>query len=336
MFGCDELREMRDRLAELAGRFDAGGLDGETAAALVKDAAAIENMAAALRAQLARRVEATHAWRKDGYRSAAHQLAQEAGISVGKAKAELETALRLQLLPATAQAHREGKLSADKAAAVADAASADPSAEQRLVEHAQRRSLGELRDECARVKAAADPDPDATHKRIHAARTCRRRTTVEGGGEIVYGSTLEEVNEVWAVLKGFATTEFDKARLQGRREPEDAYAADGMLAMARAAAGAATGLRPTATLKGRVRRPVPTKIIFRCDVAALRRGHVQGDEVCDIAGVGPVPVSVIRDVLETGDPFVAAVLTDGVDVISVAHLGRKPTAHQLTALEWRQ
>ena len=37
-------------------------------------------------------MEATHAWRKDGYRSAAHQLAQEAGISVGKAKAELETA----------------------------------------------------------------------------------------------------------------------------------------------------------------------------------------------------------------------------------------------------
>src|SRR2546421_2646543 len=106
--------------------------------------------------------------------------------------------------------------------------------------------------------------------------------------------------------------------------------------MARAAAGAATGMRPTATLKGRVRRPVPTKMIFRCDVAALRRGHVQGDEVCDIAGVGPVPVSVIRDLLDHGDPFLAAVLTDGVDVISVAHLGRKPTAHQLTALEWRQ
>ena len=31
-----------------------------------------------------------------------------------------------------------------------------------------------------------------------------------------------------------------------------------------------------------------------------------------------------------------AVLTDGIDVISVAHLGRSPNAYQLTALEWLQ
>ena len=48
-----------------------------------------------------------------------------------------------------------------------------------------------------------------------------------------------------------------------------------------------------------------------------------------------MPISVIKDLYET-DPFVAAVLTDGEDVISVAHLGRSPRAHQLTALQWLQ
>jgi len=53
-----------------------------------------------------------------------------------------------------------------------------------------------------------------------------------------------------------------------------------------------------------------------------------------LVGFGPVAVSVIRDMIDTGDPFLTAVATDGVDVVGVAHLGRRPTAHQRTALEW--
>lgn len=39
--------------------------------------------------------------------------------------------------------------------------------------------------------------------------------------------------------------------------------------------------------------------------------------------------------IASGDAFLAAVVTKGVDVVSVAHLGRRPTAHQQTGLEWR-
>jgi len=35
------------------------------------------------------------------------------------------------------------------------------------------------------------------------------------------------------------------------------------------------------------------------------------------------------------DAFVTAVVSDGVDVSTVAHLGRRPTAHQRSALEVR-
>ena len=64
---------------------------------------------------------------------------------------------------------RAGRLSGAQAASVIDAAAANPGAEARLVDGVGRMSLTECRDECARVKAAADPDPDATYRRIHAA-----------------------------------------------------------------------------------------------------------------------------------------------------------------------
>ncbi|HVE46891.1 MAG TPA: hypothetical protein VNA57_09130 [Acidimicrobiales bacterium] len=59
-----------------------------------------------------------------------------------------------------------------------------------------------------------------------------------------------------------------------------------------------------------------------------------GDETCEVAGVGQVPVSVVRAMIATDDPFLAAVVTRGQDVVNVAHLGRRPSAHQLSALDW--
>src|SRR5207247_10656100 len=79
-----------------------------------------------------------------------------------------------------------------------------------------RRSLGELKDECERIKAAADPDPDATHKRTHDERSCRKRKTSEFGGQITYSSTIEEINEVWSVVTGFANQQFDLAFFRRR------------------------------------------------------------------------------------------------------------------------
>jgi hypothetical protein len=72
----------------------------------------------------------------------------------------------------------------------------------------------------------------------------------------------------------------------------------------------------------------------RIDFEALLRGYVIEGEVCEVAGFGPIAVSAVRDLLESGDPFLAAVVTRGVQVVGVAHLGRRVTAHQQTALEW--
>src|SRR3954468_2637707 len=242
MFDCTELQEMRKRLVGFAAEFDAELLDGERASQVIADAAAMINTLSSIKVRAALRLEHTQTFRRDGHPSAAHQLAHVTGSSVGKAKSELEAGKRLEALPATAQALSEGTLSAAKAAAVADAATADPSAEGRLLDHAQRRSLGELKDECARVKAAADPDPDATRRRVHAERRARTFSTGVGSSRLVWDDTTERIAEAWAVVTGYANTEFDLARLEERHESEAAYAADAMLAMARAAAGGGTAV----------------------------------------------------------------------------------------------
>src|SRR3954470_16115147 len=184
MFDYTELEEMGKRLVDIASEFDAELLDGDAAGKVVKAVATMTNTLSSIKVRAALRIETTQTFRRDGHPSAAHQLAHATGSSVGKAKSELEAGKRLEALPATAKALSEGTLSADKAAAVADAATADPSAEGRLLDHAQRRSLGELKDECARVKAAADPDPDATHRRVHAGRNARMFNTAVGSARL--------------------------------------------------------------------------------------------------------------------------------------------------------
>ena len=76
------------------------------------------------------------------------------------------------------------------------------------------------------------------------------------------------------------------------------------------------------------------KVIARVDLLALLRGRPLDGEVCELAGFGPVAPSAIRDLIETGDPFLAAVVTKGEQVVGVAHLGRRASAGQQTALEW--
>jgi hypothetical protein len=74
------------------------------------------------------------------------------------------------------------------------------------------------------------------------------------------------------------------------------------------------------------------KIIVRIDYDAWVRGYRLEGETCHIAGVGEVPVAAVRDLMPCA--IVAAVVTKGRDVVTVAHLGRNFDAFQRTALQW--
>lgn len=73
--------------------------------------------------------------------------------------------------------------------------------------------------------------------------------------------------------------------------------------------------------------------VVRCDLAALQRGAVDGDEVCEIAGVGPIPIDKAVELL--GEATWRLLITRGVDVLNVTTLSRKATAAMLASLAWR-
>ncbi|MGI8632165.1 MAG: DUF222 domain-containing protein [Solirubrobacterales bacterium] len=298
---CDTLVELQEAMRRYAASFDPSLLGGTDAAAVMGLAGAIERMAATVKGLAAARVSDSGVWKAGGDRSAAHHLARTTGTSVGQAGEAIETARRLARLPGVAAAARSGQLSAQQAAAVAGACGADPSAESRLLEKARTSSLAELRDECARTRAAADPDPEARRKAIHDGRYLRGHTDAEGAWHLHMRDNPEVGAEILAALAPIRDRLFRAARAEGRHEPAEAYAADALAELAR---GGVVADGPRA---GRSR----AKLIARVDLLALLRGRPIEGEVCELAGFGPVAASAIRDLIDTGDPFLAAVITRG-------------------------
>jgi len=324
---CDTLSELRAGVSRYAGAFDAALLSGDQAAAAVEAATAIEAMIGNVRAKAAARVAETRAWKGAGERSAVSHLARSTGSTLGQATETLQTGQRLKDLPVLDAAARSGELSAQQTAAIADAATADPASEARLVAKAKDTSLAELRHECAKTKAAACADLEARRRQIHDRRFLRDWTDGEGAWHLHMRNNPEVGAELMAALAPIRDRLFNTARVEGRREPLDAYAADALVE-AVCGSGDDDTAAPARGARGRA------KVIVRVDLPALLRGYPADEETCDIAGFGPVAVSAVRDLLDTGDAFLAAVVTAGEAVVGVAHLGRRPRAAQQTALEW--
>jgi hypothetical protein len=270
---------------------------------------------------MARRAEAACTWPRAGYRSAAEQLAAVSGSSVAAARSMLETSKQLEELPATADAMRAGKLSRAKAEAIASAATVAPEAEAGLLAGADA-PLAVVRDKCLQAKAV---DRDAAHERIRRERYAREFTDAEGAWNFVARGTPEDGARFRFAHEPIVDEMFKAARSEDRKESRDAYAFDAFIELAERAASPNTA---------ETKAPAPRFMgLIRADIEALRRGRVEGDEVCEIAGLGPIPVTVARELL--GDAVLKLVITKGVDVANVTHLGRSPTVAQQVALWWQ-
>ncbi len=276
---------------------------------------------------LARRVEDSGSWRRTDARSAAEHLANLAGSSLSEAQQLLLTSKRVQKLALTSAAIRRGELSPGKAHAIADAASVVPEAEAGLLEGAAHKSISDVREECLRAKATSNPDD--RHDRIHRERRLTQHKDSEGAWKAFLRGPIDAQAEFKAAHEPILNELFEAARANGEREPREAYAFDALIEMARRATGTP---RREAGEKAK-RRPAKWIGILRLDLEALQRGRIEGDETCEIRGLGPIPVTRARDLL--GDAILKLVITKGVDVVHVTHLGRAPTAAQQAALWWR-
>ena len=313
---------------------DAGALSPAEAVELVDWFAEVERLAAAGKTVAAGAVADSEAWRPAGDRSPADWLAKRTGSTVSDARSVLGTAANLASASgsATDGAFRNGELSLKQAEAVASAARADPAAESELLAMAEHTSLQKLRDEAARVRAGAE-DSAERHERIRRNRFWRRWTDAGGARCGSYSLPAEAAAILEAAAQPFIDAALDAARRAGEHEPSEAYAADGLVAMAAARAEAAPAPEVRRG-RGRKRLCDRRELIGLVDLAALRRGETRPGETCEIVGVGPVPVDVAREVF--GDALLRIVIRDGIDIRTVVHTGRTANAVQETAVLVRE
>ncbi len=309
----DQIRDAVGVLKVAAGGLEPGCLEGSDAAALVEVAAEGKRVCAAIETLAAARVADCGAWRAEGYRSAAHWLAERTGETVGTATRALETARGLEALPTTGAAFRSGALSSTQAAEIAAAAEADPHAETELLETAAATSVKGLRDRCRQVRAGAEADDRAWARRQHLSRRAHAWTDPDG----MYRGEWRLAPDAGARFRSAWEAHIDRifadARRAGRREPRAAYAADALVALAS---------------EGPC-KPTECKVVVPS--AALARGHTEAGERCEIEGIGPVPVTTARALLD--DAALSVVVTDGDDITAVTRKTRTITARLRSALE---
>jgi hypothetical protein len=317
----DRLASVTDQLRSSVADLDPETLSGPDAAKVLDAFAEIDRLASAGTLLAARRVESSNVWRRSGHRSAAAHVAEVTGTGLGPAISTLETARHLGSLPATDEAVRQGRLSGTQVKEIAGAAILQPDAERSLVDAAGQQPLNVLKLRCRRVRAAGS-DQKATYEAIRRARYFRN--WVEDNGAVRFDARLtpDEGARLVAVVAAETERLTAAARAAGLDEPRKALAADALVGLAGAAA-AERGVPPGSTGAS---RDVPggsdpsVTVHVRVDHAALLRGHVEPGELCEIPGIGPVPVEVARRLAV--DSVLNVLVTDGVDVTAVAHAGR--------------
>lgn len=253
---------------------------------------------------------------KPGIERAAHWTAARTQTTVGAAITSIETAYRLNKLPATREAFASGRLSEVQTAEISAAASADPSAESSLLALAERgETLSVIREQCRQVRASAAGVEDSV-ERIRRGRYLRNWVDRDGAVRLDARLAPDDGARLLAVVESSAAQLQREARRSGQREPAEAYAADAL-----------TGLVSGSS------RPPRAVVHVHVDADALERGRVRPGETCRIPGVGPIPISTAQKLAREGS--VKVIERDGVYVRRVAHLGRTIPAHVRTALEVR-
>jgi hypothetical protein len=319
----ERLSEIGEEIRDLVSWIRRERVDGEEAISLLEEIGRIENTCASARVLLSGRIGESKLWKNRGERSAAHFVARATRTSVSRAVGVLEMATRLEELPRTTGAFEEGRVSETEVREIASAACLSPSSEKELLDTAKTGDVTALRGECRRVRSAAITDEGQRYEAIHRSRYLRSWSDHDGAFRLDGRLTPDAGATVMAALEPHRRKVFEDARRAGRKDRQEAYLADALVALAETSHGGET--KETSGPRAMVH--------VRVDHAALIRGRRKAGEICEIPGVGPIPVATARAL--SSDAILAAVLTEGADVKAVSHLGRTIPARLRTALEVR-
>ena len=228
---------------------------------------------------------------------------RRSGCSETQARDSLKTAQRLEELPATAAKLREGALSLTQASLVSKAAEVDPEAERKLLRSAERDGSARCAIDSDRVIAAATDEDEGYARAKRERHVCTWRDGMATRGS--FSGPTAEVDVLLRALEPLAKARCDEARKADEREPYDAYRFDALVTLAENGGGGVAA---------------PPVARVRVDLPALLAGQTSPGEVCEIPGVGAVPVDHARKVLSHG--LLELVITDGVDVRTVVSTTR--------------
>jgi hypothetical protein len=215
----------------------------------------------------------------------------------------------MENLPNLEEAFKAGDLSSAQAREIAEAAHCDPGSELNLIiAAAESKVLRDLKERCARVKAAIRSREEEQERlaRLHASRFCRTWTDSDGAFCLSARLTADRGAKLLGVLNEERDRIFKEAWEEGRREPSMAYMADALVSLA--------------DREGEDSRSTTNHVLLRLDAEALNRQVTEPGEICEIPGVGPVPMTTARRIM--GDCTLDLVITKGVDIATVCHLGR--------------
>ena len=250
-------------------------------------------------------------------RDAAAFCGRMVGIGVAEARRAIDTAAKLESLPATDDAVRDGRLSARQAQMIVDAARINPDAECDLIATASQ-GLVPLMDACIAARAVVE-NGVARAARQQSARHLRTWRSTDGMVEGHFRLPPDIGGPFKAVIDSETQRIFRERHAAGDREPHDRYAADALVAAVLGVANA-----------GGAGKGAKTTVHVVVDHSALVRGDVSDGETCEIPGVGPVSVGWVRELL--GSAFMTAVIKNGKDISTVAHFGRHIPAELQTAM----
>ncbi len=322
----DELIAAHSHLVEVASRIEVDALDGKASARLVGIGDEIRRTGDSLRTVGVGQVERTNGWKGEGAKSISEWLSSETDCPQYEAQSVVVLANQLQHLPVTQAALRNGTLSNAQAVEVARGAIVAPNTETQLLNLAKHATVRDLRDASSRVVAAATDEAER-HRQVHKSRYFKSWTDLDGSFNVKGRMTAANGALVMAALKPIQDQIFKVARKSGEHERPEAYAADALMTLCEKASAIHPSESGTKTSR-------PNAVInIRVDIDALKRGRTQDGEICEIAGVGPIPVATATEYL--GEAFLKLLVIDGVDIKTVAHMGRHIPAPLRTAVEER-
>ncbi len=345
--GVETAGHDREGLERELKELEPDSLSLDDAVRLVRFFARVERLAAAGKALCANRCSEAGAHRRTGDRTAADWLAGETGDTISQAISALEAGKGAKQSGKLDEALRSGDLSQSKGGQLGQLADLDPAKADDLVDEAKKDSAADLRrkvEQRKREKASEKSEQERIES-IRRRRYLRFYKDADGAGRIDGRLVPDEFALLKVAVEAVRERLYREARREGRDEPSQALMADALIEIVRGQwSNGSTAQAPERPDSGQppsrpgsdpppappsggavpvsrsVHRSTRATVRFIVDWEAFFRGEVREGEICEIPGVGPVPLSVARSVL--GDAVCELVIKRGVDVMSVTHLGR--------------